>query len=76
MPIFFIGIPNLSCTLNPSAIYSLWYINRYNNSGGNKLLNNDLQLEHILGPIIGAIMSGLFCNLFFPDDKKAWKRKI
>jgi hypothetical protein len=33
------------------------------------------QVEHILGPFVGAVIAGLICLRFCPDDASSWKRK-
>lgn len=31
--------------------------------------------EHIIGSIIGAILAGLLCTVYFPEDSTSWKSK-
>lgn len=35
-----------------------------------------LPVGHILTPIIAAILAGIICNYFFPDDSTSWLRKL
>ena len=71
----FCRAPDKTITFNPAAIYALWYVNRniYNSTTGTGVFN-PLQLEHLIGPIIGAVLAGLFCNYAFPDDPTTWIR--
>ena len=55
-----------SSTFNPTALYTLWYVN---GSQGN------LQLDHFIGPMIGAIIAGCIAAQYFPDDSSSWIRK-
>ena len=72
VPLFLLKAPLDTCTFNPAIIYGLWYVNNCTS-----LLSgfSSLQSERIIGPIIGAILSGIFCNIYFPDDPNSWSRK-
>ena len=34
------------------------------------------QVEHILGPIVGAVLAGFISLRYIPDDPSCWKRKL
>ena len=75
LPLFlFCRAPDKTITFNPAAVYALWYVNRNVVGSTDALGFNPLQLEHLVGPIIGAILAGLFCNYAFPDDPTTWIR--
>ena len=69
-------IPLLLCfhasTFSPAIVYALWYVN---NCSSIFMNFNSLPLERIIGPILGAIFAGVFCNRYFPDDPSSWTRK-
>lgn len=72
--------PNKSITFNPAVVYALWYVNReVFPSSTSSLLSVPgafpLQFEHLVGPVVAAILAGLFCNYVFPDDPSCWVRK-
>lgn len=71
LPVFLIKAPVFCSTLNPSIIYGLWYLH---NSSSLLNIMNTLPFEHIVGPILGAVLAGLVCNVYFPDDPKSWTR--
>lgn len=58
------------CTLNPGLTYALWYLRNC------CILINAriLHMERIAGAIAGAVLAGWVCNVYFPDDPKAWTR--
>ena len=61
---FFMGFYDSGSLLDPSILYALWYV------GGVHLgLPSTFQPEHIIiGPLGGAVIAGLLCPHFFPDD--------
>ena len=63
----FICAPNASVTYNPAAVYALWYLGSPN--------WNDLQIEHIIGPLLGGYLAGQICLYYFPDDPQSWKNR-
>lgn len=65
-----ISVPNHGSTFHPSAIYALWYVN-----GKANFRASDVQAEHLLGSIIGAVIAGLFISYLCPDDPSCWKKK-
>lgn len=69
LPLFFLKFPYETSTFNPTIIYALWFVNSYT---GSKIA---LPTERLIGPILGAILAGLFCNKYFPDDASSWSRK-
>eukprot|EP01038_Epipyxis_sp_PR26KG_P009923 gene9923-13347_t len=75
LPLMLIGAPNRGSTINPAAIYALWYVNRFYDTSAFDSFTKSLQLEHIIGPLLGAVSAGFFCNVFFPDDPVSWKRE-
>jgi hypothetical protein len=34
------------------------------------------QVEHVIGPILGALLAGFVCLKLFPDDPASWKRGL
>ena len=60
-----------SSTFNPAILYGLWYVQ------GCSFIENvgTLPIERIAGPIIAAILAGVFCNIYFPDNPASWVRK-
>lgn len=72
--ILFCRAPDKTITFNPAAVYALWYVNRNIGASTDAGGFNPLQLEHLVGPIIGAILAGLFINYAFPDDPTTWIR--
>lgn len=75
LPLFlFCRAPDKTITFNPAAVYALWYVNRNVSGSNGSGAFNPLQLEHLIGPILGAILAGLFCNYAFPDDPTTWIR--
>lgn len=66
LPFLFIGAPNITATFNPAAVYALWYLGSPN--------WKDLQIEHIIGPMLGGYLAGRICLHYFPDDPQCWKK--
>mmetsp|Transcript_2251 Transcript_2251/g.4199 ORF Transcript_2251/g.4199 Transcript_2251/m.4199 type:complete len:265 (+) Transcript_2251:15-809(+) len=64
-----------SPTFNPAALYALWYVHMVGSgtSPDNFQKTSLIQIEHILGPVLGGILAGLVCLRFFPDDPSSWK---
>lgn len=61
IPIMFIQQNGYWCTLNPCIMYGLWYVNHipsYQKFSGLFFLNG-----HLISPMIGSILAGLFCKL-------------
>lgn len=82
LPIMFLRHNGNWCTINPSVIYALWYVNRvYSNANGAYSLYSlydlpsVLQLLHIVAPFLGAVAAGLFCNYLFADSPTSWRRR-
>ncbi|RYY89649.1 hypothetical protein EON63_00285 [archaeon] len=71
LPLLFIRTPAHTSTLNPSVVYALWYIN---NCASLVNYSRSLPWDRILGPILGAVLAGIVCNVYFPDDPKSWTR--
>lgn len=70
IPLMLFLAPNKTSTFSPTALYALWYVN-----GSNEVECGPLQIEHIVGPLLGAILAGIICLKFFPDDPSSWIRK-
>lgn len=72
IPLMLMRVPDMTSTFSPAALYALWYVaERKSTAGG--LVN--LQIEHLIAPILGAIGAGLICSRVFPDDPQTWRRK-
>lgn len=76
-PLYYIVTIDECPTFNPAALYALWYVNIVSTGTApdNFQQTSQIQIEHILGPVLGAIFTGLFCLRFFPDDPASWKTK-
>mmetsp|Transcript_17271 Transcript_17271/g.16604 ORF Transcript_17271/g.16604 Transcript_17271/m.16604 type:complete len:246 (-) Transcript_17271:112-849(-) len=61
-----VKVPDRGSALNPAASYALWYV-----SGQHA---ETFQAEHLVGPILGAILAGIICTKFFPDDPGSWRK--
>lgn len=72
LPLLYISPLKKGTVYDPSILYSLWYMQ---NLFCDKSDHLSLQIEHFVGPTIGAIAAGLLCSRFFPDDPLHWKRK-
>lgn len=72
VPLFLIKAPLDTCTFNPAITYALWYVNHCSSLTHNFV---SLPLERIIGPLLGALFAGIFCNIYFPDDPNSWMRK-
>jgi glycerol uptake facilitator-like aquaporin len=72
VPLFLLKAPLDTCTFNPAIVYALWYVNHCTAlfSGFSVLPS-----ERIIGPILGAVLAGVFCNIYFPDDPNSWARR-
>jgi len=70
LPLMLVGIPDKGTSFNPAVVYALWYINE-----GNLHTYQNLQFERIVAPIVGAVVGGIICRKFIPDDPSSWKRK-
>lgn len=68
-PIMFLRCNGFWCHFNPCVIYALWYINKV--PGDYSPLNHGI----IGSQIAGSVLSGLFCNIFFPDNPTCWLRR-
>lgn len=71
LPISSLFVFSAKSTYNPAIVYGLWYIQScsvYKNVG-------DLPIERVVVPLAAAIIAGLFCNIFFPEDPTSWIRK-
>ena len=66
LPFMFIYASNATVTYNPAAVYALWYLGSSN--------WKELQIEHIIGPLLGAYIAGRICLYYFPDDPQCWKK--
>ncbi len=69
-PLFLVSVPDKGSVFNPGALYALWFVN-------NRLLSSaqtSLQLEHLVSPLLGAVLAGLFCSYALPDDNGSWIR--
>jgi hypothetical protein len=71
--------------LNPTSLYSLWYLQNKMEASGIPAIQVDecdfvdthlLQVEHLIGPILGALLAGFICLKLFPDDPSSWKRSF
>lgn len=71
VPLLFIRTPAHTSTLNPSIVYALWYVN---NCASLLNYSRSLPWDRILGPILGAVLAGIVCSVYFPDDPKSWTR--
>lgn len=72
---------NQWCSFNPAAVYALWYVNRNSITTPTNILastsaynNSQIPIDHIIAPMIGAVLAGLLCNYYFPDNPACWKR--
>lgn len=72
VPLLLLKAPFDTATFNPAIIYALWYVNSCSSLYSNF---STLPLERIIGPILGALFAGIFCNRYFPDDPNSWTRK-
>ena len=71
-------------TFHPAALFVLWYVSNghewtiwphmIEKSNVISISSEPLQLEYLLSPLLASLLAGLFCNKFFPDDPKAWRR--
>ena len=66
--VMLIKVPDRGSTFNPAALYALWYVNGQSSGQWN------FQAEHLIGPILGAIVAGVICVKLFPDDPTSWKK--
>ena len=66
LPLMFIGTPRITSTFNPAGVFAVWCI------GSNKW--SELQVEHILGPLLGGYAAGWISLRLFPDDPASWKK--
>ena len=75
-PIMFLHSNGKWCTINPSVVYALWYVNRVYSGAMYSYydLPSVLQLLHIVTPFLGAVAAGLFCNHMFADCPTSWRR--
>jgi general stress protein CsbA len=67
-PLLLIRVCGQTITFNPAVNFALWYISGSTPTG-------PLQLDHLLGPVVGGVLAGLLCLKYFPDDPTCWKRK-
>jgi hypothetical protein len=68
-------VPDKTSTFSPAANYALWCVSG-NAMSMKKFSRESLQVEHIIGPLLGAIVAGYICIKLFPDDPTSWKRKL
>lgn len=63
--------PLQTSTFNPAIVYALWFLR-----GCSSMYMNvtALQIDRIMGPLLGAVFAAVICNLYFPDDANSWKR--
>ena len=71
IPLMLMAAPNKTAIFSPAALYALRYVN---GSMGNSVCS-PVQVEHFIGPIIGAVLAGFICLRLFPDDPKSWIRR-
>lgn len=69
LPFAFIGVSDKGSTFSPAINYALWYVTHESSK-----LSVQMQTEHLAGPLVGALLAGLLCAKFFPDDP-FWRRK-
>jgi hypothetical protein len=69
LPLMFWRVPYQSSTLNPAALYALWYVE------GKDAIPWKLQFEHLIGPLAGSMLGGILCSRIIPDDSNSWRRK-
>jgi hypothetical protein len=74
LPLFLIGVPNKGSIFNPGALYALWFVNRLSVANPEEAVFY-LQLEHLVAPLVAAVLAGVFCSLALPDDSAVWIRK-
>lgn len=67
-PLLLIRVAGQTITFNPAVNYALWYVSGTTPAGR-------LQLEHLVGPIVGGVVGGLVCKKYFPDDPNNYRRK-
>ena len=62
-----IGLTSLfhSSLYNPAATYAIWYVNGS---------STPIQLEQIIGTVLGAVAAGYVMYKHFPDDPSSWIR--
>lgn len=73
IPLMFFSVPDKTSSFNPAAVYALWLVGNADSSG----TANEFPLQplHIAAPVIGAVLAGLICVQFFPDDPACWMRR-
>lgn len=71
VPLLLCTTPLETSTFNPAVTYALWYLR-----GCSSLYMNisTLQIDRIVGPLLGAVLAAIISNLYFPDDANSWKR--
>ena len=71
IPLMLLAAPNKTAIFSPAALYALRYVN---GSIGDAVCS-PVQIEHFIGPLIGAALAGFICLRLFPDDPKTWIRR-
>lgn len=61
----------LNAAFNPALAYALWFLNHSHTISA---ISSTLPSLRIAAPLVGAMLAGLTCSVFFPDDAKSWSR--
>jgi predicted MFS family arabinose efflux permease len=72
LPLLFFGVPDRSSVFNPAVIFAMWFVNKFLHPGA---VMSFMQAEHLVAPLLGAVIGGLLCTKWFPDDSKTWIRR-
>mmetsp|Transcript_14638 Transcript_14638/g.24230 ORF Transcript_14638/g.24230 Transcript_14638/m.24230 type:complete len:284 (-) Transcript_14638:1106-1957(-) len=50
-----------------------WWSSSTGSLSGWTAYSTGLPVAYIIGPLVGAILAGMFCNYTFPDNNSSWK---
>jgi len=62
LPLMHIGVPDQGAIFCPEYLYTLWYVKKQHSPDAT------MQSAHLIGPVIGALVAGIFMSRYFPDN--------